>query len=130
MLPVPAGAATATYRRRTPEAEPLYQVLAGHLETFLALQRGADQPLPGYVEQELRAYLPCDLLAYGFLRALRRLRREPRRRLILRGPLAAGAGHGAKAFPVPLDGPAALRTNHAAAPLAYRGPPPSGTPGP
>lgn len=69
MPPVPAGAATAVYRRRTPEKEPLYQVLAGHLETFRALQRAADQPLPGYVEQELQAYLQCGILAYGFLRA-------------------------------------------------------------
>jgi len=62
MPPVPAAAATATYRRRTPEADPLYQVLAGHLETFLAQQRAADQPLPRYVEAELRAYLQCGIL--------------------------------------------------------------------
>jgi hypothetical protein len=69
MAPVPAAAGPAVYRSRAPESEPLYQVLAGHLETFLARQRAADQPLPRYVEQELRAYLQCGILAYGFVRA-------------------------------------------------------------
>ena len=67
MLAVRASA-TAEYRRRTPEREPLYQALAGHLETFLVQHRAHDQPLPRYVEQELRAYLECGILAYGFVR--------------------------------------------------------------
>ena len=56
------------YRRRTPEAEPLYQVMAGHLETFLEGLRTSDRQLPRHVEQELRAYLECGILAHGFLR--------------------------------------------------------------
>ena len=64
-----AGHAKApAYRRRTPEEEPLYQVLAEHLETFLKRTRSSDCQLPAYVEEELRAYLDCGILAHGFLR--------------------------------------------------------------
>ncbi len=56
------------YCRHEPEKHPLYQVLAQHLETFLERTRTADHQLPGYVEQELRAYLRCGILAHGFVR--------------------------------------------------------------
>ena len=56
------------YRRRTPETEPLYQAMAGHLETFVEGLRASDRQLPRHVEQELRAYLECGILAHGFLR--------------------------------------------------------------
>ena len=56
------------YRRRTPETEPLYGVLAGHLEGFLDRFRSSDRQLPAYVERELRAYLECGILNYGFMR--------------------------------------------------------------
>ena len=56
------------YRRRTPEKEPLYQVMAEHLETFIERTRSSDRQLPAHVEKELRAYLECGLLPYGFLR--------------------------------------------------------------
>ena len=56
------------YRRRTPETEPLYKAMAGHLETFLEGLRASDRQLPRHVEQELRAYLECGILAHGFLR--------------------------------------------------------------
>ena len=58
-----------SYRRRTPETEPLYQVMVGHLETFLERTRSSDRQLPRYVEKELRAYLECGILVCGFLRA-------------------------------------------------------------
>ena len=61
-------AAAPVYRRRTPEEEPLYQVLAEHLETFLERTRSSDRQLPSHVEKELRAYLECGILAHGFLR--------------------------------------------------------------
>ena len=64
-----AHAGAPGYRRRTPETEPLYQVMAGHLETFLERTRTSDRQLPRYVERELRAYLECGILACGFLRA-------------------------------------------------------------
>lgn len=60
---------TRPYRRRSPEKEPLYQVVAEHLETFLEHTRSSDRQLPSYVERELRAYLECGLLPFGFLRA-------------------------------------------------------------
>ena len=63
-----AHARPPAYRRRTPEEEPLYQVLAEHLETFLERTLSDDRQLPAYVEQELRAYLDCGILAHGFLR--------------------------------------------------------------
>ena len=47
------------YRRRSPEAEPLYRVLAGNLETFIERTRSAERQHPRYVERELRAYLEC-----------------------------------------------------------------------
>ena len=57
------------YRRREPEKEPLYQVLAGHLEAFLQQAGTAEHRLPLHVDKELRAYLECGILAYGFVRA-------------------------------------------------------------
>jgi hypothetical protein len=59
---------TPTYRRRTPETEPLYQVLADHVETFIEHTRSSDRQLPVHVEEELRAYLRCGILAHGLLR--------------------------------------------------------------
>ena len=56
------------YRRREPEKEPLYQVLAGHPETFLQHTRTSEHQLPLHVEKEMRAYLECGILAYGFVR--------------------------------------------------------------
>ncbi len=56
------------YRRRTPETEPLYRVLSEHVETFVERTRSSDRQLPVHVEEELRAYLRCGILAHGFLR--------------------------------------------------------------
>ena len=57
------------YRRREPERSRSTKVLAGHLETFLQ-QAGTDEHrLPLHVEKEMRAYLECGILAYGFVRA-------------------------------------------------------------
>ena len=58
----------AAYQRRTPEAQPLYQVMSQHLETFLTRTRSSDRQLPSHVERELRAYVECGILAYGFMR--------------------------------------------------------------
>ncbi len=57
------------YRRREPEKEPLYRILAGHLETFLQHTRTSEHRLPLHVEKEMRAYLECGVLACGFVRA-------------------------------------------------------------
>jgi hypothetical protein len=60
----------ATYEPRDPSRTVLYQVIVEHLETLLALLH--DDPdakgLPAYVEREFYDYLPCGVLAYGFLR--------------------------------------------------------------
>ena len=43
-------------------------MLAQHLETFLQQARSSDHRLPLHVEEEMRAYLECGLLPYGFMR--------------------------------------------------------------
>src|ERR671924_1440957 len=62
--------AVATYAPRDPSRTVLYQVIAEHLETFLASL--ADDPeatgLPAYVQREFYDYLQCGILAHGFLR--------------------------------------------------------------
>ena len=63
---------TAVYRRRQPERRVVYQVLQGHLETWLVGCREADEagfPVAGYIEQDFRKYLECGILAHGFSRA-------------------------------------------------------------
>ncbi len=56
------------YRPRNPEENPLYRVVAGHLETFLARQRERDRNVPEFVEREFRAFIDCGVLFRGFLR--------------------------------------------------------------
>jgi hypothetical protein len=41
----------AAYRPRNPEESPLYKLVAGHLETFLARQRERDRQVPAFVEK-------------------------------------------------------------------------------
>jgi hypothetical protein len=50
------------------EAKPLYGVVASHLETSLARHRNRDNPVPPFVERELRSFLDYGVLAHGFLR--------------------------------------------------------------
>jgi hypothetical protein len=62
--------AVPTYAPRDPSRTVLYQVIAEHLETFLASLN--DDPeatgLPAYAQREFYDYLRCGILAYGFLR--------------------------------------------------------------
>ena len=62
--------AVATYEPRDPSHTVLYQVIADHLETFLAsLDADPDATgLPAYVQREFYDYLQCGILAHGFLR--------------------------------------------------------------
>jgi Transposase zinc-binding domain len=62
--------AVATYAPRDPSRTVLYQVIAAHLETFLAsLDADPDaKGLPAYVQREFYDYLQCGILAHGFLR--------------------------------------------------------------
>ncbi|MES9906768.1 MAG: hypothetical protein ABW168_29325 [Sedimenticola sp.] len=57
------------YQRRQPERTATYQVVQHHLESWLAQQREAcpdNDPVPRYVERDLRKYLECGILACGF----------------------------------------------------------------
>jgi hypothetical protein len=61
---------TPAYQPRDPSSTVLYQVIADHLETFLATL-DADPTatgLPGYVKEEFYASLQCGILAHGFVR--------------------------------------------------------------
>jgi hypothetical protein len=61
---------TPAYQPRDPSGTVLYQVVASHLETFLATL-AADptaKGLPPYVTEEFHAYLQCGVLAHGFVR--------------------------------------------------------------
>jgi hypothetical protein len=71
-MPVQAqGCPPATYRRRSPAETPLYRTVQSHLETFLALCHDdwEDERIAPHAERELRRYLQCGILAYGFARA-------------------------------------------------------------
>ena len=58
----------AEYERHQPEKTLLHQVVREQLEGFLASSRYGDQAPPRFVEQELRSFLRCGVLAHGFLR--------------------------------------------------------------
>ena len=47
-------ATDAVYQPRNPEQNPVYGIVAGHLETFLARQRERDRYVPAFVEREFR----------------------------------------------------------------------------
>ena len=58
------------YQQHDPRSTTLYGLVADHLETFLdEVREHHERGLPGYVEQELRAYLGCGIHALGFSRA-------------------------------------------------------------
>jgi hypothetical protein len=46
----------------------LHGVVHEYLETFLAHAQALERSVPRFVERELRAYLECGLLQFGFLR--------------------------------------------------------------
>jgi hypothetical protein len=62
--------ASGAYERHKPETTLLHALVRENLEAFLEHARAEyERPLPRYVEQELRAYLDCGILANGFSRA-------------------------------------------------------------
>jgi hypothetical protein len=65
---VSSGPDETAYTRRTPEQTLLHRVVREQLETFLARATARGQAPPRFIEQELRAYLRCGILAHGFLR--------------------------------------------------------------
>ncbi len=58
----------AEYERHEPEETLLHEVVREQLEGFLASSRCRDPAPPRFVEQELRPFLRCGVLAHGFLR--------------------------------------------------------------
>ncbi len=66
--PVESRSLARVVHRRRPEHGALHRVLRENLETFLARARERDRPVPRFVERELRAFLECGLLCYGFIR--------------------------------------------------------------
>jgi hypothetical protein len=58
------------YERRRPEKTPLHEIVSENLESWLAWRQAAERPVPGHVEEELRGYLECGILCFGFARAL------------------------------------------------------------
>ena len=65
--PASAGRRVQYERRRPEDTTVLYQLVQGHLETFLAqveLKTGAG--LPESVKEELDAFLDCGILAHGW----------------------------------------------------------------
>lgn len=71
-LPRAAHSSITVYRPRRPEKTVVYQVVQQNLETWLARVREAEpdrDPIPRFVERDLRKYLDCGILAHGFARA-------------------------------------------------------------
>jgi hypothetical protein len=67
-LPPAARHSTTVYRLRRPEKTVVYQLVQEHLETWLARVREAEpdgDPIPDFVERDLRKYLECGILAHG-----------------------------------------------------------------
>jgi len=66
----PVGTASSRrYERRRPEKTPLYKIVSEHLEGWLENQSVAEHPVSAHVERELRSYLTCGILCFGFGRA-------------------------------------------------------------
>jgi hypothetical protein len=58
------------YEQRRPEKTPLHKIVSENLESWLGWRQAAERPVPGYIEDELRGYLECGILCFGFVRAL------------------------------------------------------------
>ena len=54
------------YERRKPELTLLFQIIAGHWETFKAEREMEGRAIPKYIAEEFENYLRCGILAYGF----------------------------------------------------------------
>jgi len=54
------------YERRRPEKTPLHKIVSENLKSWLEWREAAERPVPAYVEDELRGYLECGLLCFGF----------------------------------------------------------------
>ena len=66
LRPHASPAPARRYERRRPEKTPLHKIVSEHLESWLEWRDQAERPVPGYVEEELRAYLERGILCFGF----------------------------------------------------------------
>jgi Transposase zinc-binding domain len=59
-------------RRQSPPSvqTPLHRIVSENLESWLEWRDRAERPVPGHFEEELRGYLECGILCFGFARAL------------------------------------------------------------
>ena len=62
-------ASSRRYDRRRPEKTPLCKIVSEHLERWLENRAVAEHPVSAHVERELRSYLTCGILCFGFGRA-------------------------------------------------------------
>ena len=62
-------AAARRYERRRPEKTPLHKIISENLESWLEWREAAERSVRGYVKDELRGYLECGMLCFGFARA-------------------------------------------------------------
>ena len=72
-MSVDASSEVRRYRRRSPETSLLHQTVSEHLEPWLSARdmesaSTGKSGLPVFVANEMRAYLRCGILDYGFLR--------------------------------------------------------------
>jgi hypothetical protein len=65
---LPAPDAGSRYTPHLPEQTLLHRTIREQLESFMARSAERGHPVPRFVEQELRAFLHCGVLAHGFLR--------------------------------------------------------------
>jgi len=70
LRPHAGPAPSRRYERRRPEKTPLHKIISENLASWLEWRDEAERPVPGYVEEELRGYLECGILCFGFGRAL------------------------------------------------------------
>ena len=65
----PLARRLACYQRRRPERTPLYKIVGEFLESWLQWRLLQERRIPAQVEKELRQYLECGILCFGFARA-------------------------------------------------------------
>ena len=62
-------ASSRRYEQRRPEKTPLSKIVSEHLEGWHENQSVTEHPVSAHVERELRPYLTCGILCFGFGRA-------------------------------------------------------------
>jgi hypothetical protein len=66
----PESTRTFSYKPRSPSDSQLYKIFAETLETFISRREIEGFPLPAYVTKELRDFLRCGIIQYGFVRCV------------------------------------------------------------